>query len=92
VDARIDLAREQGTFVRNKLLDSNFSLYEFKWDSGLRVYFSLLKDRDGNFLLLLTCGNKNSQSRDITDAKKIILKAVQSIRSQLEELKDGQDE
>lgn len=87
VDSRVDTARNLGTFNKIKKLDPNFSLYEFKWDSGMRVYFSLLKDSDGNFMLLLTGGNKNSQQSDITDSKRIIQKAVGSIKKK-EQAKD----
>jgi putative component of toxin-antitoxin plasmid stabilization module len=41
----------------------------YRRDSGGRVYFSLLQDSDGNFMILLTGGNKNSQSTDIAEAK-----------------------
>lgn len=84
VDSRLDIARNYGVLKRYKLLDKGHSLYEFKWDSGLRVYFSLLKDKDDNFMLLLTGGNKNSQSKDITDSKNIIGKAVASIKTKEE--------
>ncbi|HAZ13112.1 MAG: hypothetical protein A2X86_09980 [Bdellovibrionales bacterium GWA2_49_15] len=79
IDARIDIARRDGILIKHKLLDQETSLYEFKWDSGLRVYFSLLQDKDGNFLLLLQGGNKNSQKENIGSAKNVILKAVRSI-------------
>lgn len=84
IDTRIDVAREFGVFKKYKLLDKNYSLYEFKWDCGLRAYFSILKDKNGNFILLLTGGNKNSQSRDITDSKNLIGKATKSIRRKRE--------
>ena len=80
VDSRVDVLRTKGILVKSKLLDSKSSLYEFKWNSGMRVYYSLLKDSDGNFILLLIGGNKNSQSKDITNAKKIIEKAIGSIK------------
>lgn len=88
IDARIDTAKNFGALNKYKLLDKNFSLYEFKWDSGLRVYFSLLKDKDGNFMLLLTGGNKNSQAQDIRDAKNLTGKAVASIKKKAKVEKD----
>lgn len=90
VDSRIDTARKYGVLSKYKSLDKACSLYEFKWDSGMRVYFSLLKDRDGNFMLLLTGGNKNSQAQDITDSKNIIVKAVKSIRDKQEKEKNDE--
>ncbi len=55
----------RGILVKFKSLDGKYGLYEFKWDSGL--------------MLLLLGGNKNSQSSDIAEAKKIVIKAVSSI-------------
>lgn len=80
VDSRIDTARNYGILNKYKSLDKSYSLYEFKWDSGMRVYFSLLKDEDGNFILLLTGGNKNSQPQDIIESKKLIGKALAGIK------------
>lgn len=79
VDARIDLARTLGILNNYKELDSKLSLFEFKWKCGMRIYFSLLQDSEGNLMLLLTGGNKNSQSKDITESKKLIKKAMKSI-------------
>jgi putative addiction module killer protein len=90
VDSRVDTARNYGVLNKYKSLDKAYSLYEFKWDSGMRVYFSLLKDKDGNFMLLLTGGNKNSQPQDITDSKNLIGKAVKSIKDK--EKKEESDE
>lgn len=63
VDSRVDNARFRGIF-------KNYSLYEFKWESGRRVYFSLLEDKNGDFMLLLCGGNKNSQTQDLVESKK----------------------
>lgn len=79
VDTRIDSYRELETLINYKLLDSNFCLYEFKWDSGMRVYFSLIQDAEGKLMLILVGGNKNSQANDITEAKNIVRKAVTKI-------------
>lgn len=84
VDARIDTFKKDGTLINFKQLDKKLSLFEFKWVSGIRVYFSLLRDRDGNFMLLLEGGNKNSQSQDIVKAKNLILKAIVGIQKKLQ--------
>lgn len=76
VDTRVDTYCEKGLLLKSKLLDSDYGLYEFKWDSGLRVYFSFIEDSEGRLMLLLLGGNKNSQQRDITEAKNIVTKAV----------------
>jgi putative addiction module killer protein len=80
VDSRIDTFKEYGHLLQAKILSSDLSLYEFKWNSGLRVYFSILEDWDGHFLLLLTGGNKNSQPANITSAKRIIINALHVIK------------
>lgn len=80
VDARIDTFKKDGTLVSHKMLDKKLSLFEFKWTNGIRVYFSLLQDKDGNFMLLLEGGNKNSQPQDISSAKNIIFKAIVGMR------------
>ena len=79
VDTRVDIYIKHGKLIKSKLLDPNFGLYEFKWDSGLRVYFSFIEDSDGRLMLLLLGGNKNSQSNDIAEAKNIVSKAVTQI-------------
>ncbi len=44
VDTRIDKYRLQNELIDAKFLDPKFGLYEFKWGSGLRVYFSYIQD------------------------------------------------
>lgn len=80
VDTRIDTYKEEEILVNIKSLDKKFGLYEFKWTSGMRVYFSFIEDKDGKLMLLLLGENKNSQSSDINDAKKIVLKAIIKIK------------
>jgi len=84
VDARIDTFKKDGTLISFKQLDKKLSLFEFKWVSGIRVYFSLLQDKEGNFMLLLEGGSKNSQPRDIVNAKNLILKAIVGMQKKLQ--------
>ncbi|MGE3609608.1 MAG: hypothetical protein AB7I27_08480 [Bacteriovoracaceae bacterium] len=81
VDTRVDAYIEHGNLIKSKSLDPSYGLYEFKWDSGLRVYYSFIEDSNGQLMLLLLGGNKNSQQGDITEAKNIVLKAVTKIAS-----------
>ncbi len=76
VDTRIDTYIEKGLLLKSKSLDPGLGLYEFKWGSGLRVYYAFLEDSEGRLMLLLLGGNKNSQKSDITESKNIIKKAV----------------
>lgn len=79
VDTRVDTYVEHGELLKSKSLDPKFGLYEFKWDSGLRVYYAFFEDNEGRLMLLLLGGNKKSQASDITEAKNIVLKAVATI-------------
>lgn len=87
VDTRIDIARSYGVLSNYKQLDKKHSLYEFKWNGGLRVYFALLSDLEGRFILLLAGGNKNTQESDIANSKNIAQRAINSVKR-----KGGKDE
>lgn len=75
VDSRIGRFEEQGLLVGCKPLVKEIGLFEFKWRSGMRVYFSLTLTVDGRLMILLIGGNKNSQAKDINSAKKLLLRA-----------------
>jgi putative addiction module killer protein len=81
VDTRIDFYVEYGVLVKSKLIDREFALCEFKWNNGLRIYFSLIEDKMGRLLLLLIGGNKNSQSCDIILAKNVLFRAILKIKT-----------
>ena len=87
VDTRIDVFIEYGVLLNSKLLDSRFSLFEFKWISGLRVYYAFIEDSDGRLMLLLIGGNKNTQQSDIAEAKNILLKAINKISTKSNNLR-----
>jgi hypothetical protein len=53
IDTRVDTFIEHGRLIKSKSLDPNLGLFEFKWNSGLRVYFSFIQDTDGKLMLLL---------------------------------------
>jgi len=75
VDGRVGRFEEQGLLIGIKPLSKELGLFEFKWRSGMRVYFSLGVDDDGRVMVLLLGGNKNSQAKDINLAKKLLLRA-----------------
>ena len=79
IRTRINTYLELGKLIKSKSLDPEYGLYEFKWDSGLRVYYAFIEDDQGRLMLLLLGGNKNSQVSDINVAKNILLKAVTRI-------------
>ena len=63
---RIEKIKEEGHFGDHKLLRDR--IWELRWDNGRRVYYSLIPV---NQVLLLLGGNKNGQTKDINQAKKI---------------------
>ncbi|MBC96570.1 MAG: hypothetical protein CME63_02400 [Halobacteriovoraceae bacterium] len=72
IQARIARIRTDGHFgIAKKLAES---LAELKWGNGRRIYFTLTKDKNGNIIILLIGGNKNSQDKDIRKAKSILKK------------------
>lgn len=70
IQSRIAKIRLEGHFGNAKKL--NDSLAELKWKNGRRIYFAITVDEDGNTIILLLGGSKNSQSKDINKAKKIL--------------------
>ena len=50
-------------------------IWELKWANGRRVYYAYLAEYN---ILLLLGGNKNGQSKDITQAKKILGKCTEA--------------
>jgi len=50
-------------------------VWELKWANGRRVYYAYLARYN---ILLLLGGNKNGQSKDITQAKKILGKYTEA--------------
>ena len=66
VDGRLERIQEESHFGHTKVLGN--SVYELKFNNGNRVYY-ILKNRA--LIILLTGGNKNSQSKDIRLAKRL---------------------
>lgn len=58
--------------IRNDLPDG---VCEMKWENGRRVYYAHIPESN---ILLLIGGNKNGQSHDITQAKKILKEYVKN--------------
>jgi putative addiction module killer protein len=55
--------------------DAEDGVFELKWKDGRRIYYVYLQDED---VLLLLGGNKNGQSYDINQAKKILKEYTQN--------------
>ncbi|MFH2203688.1 MAG: type II toxin-antitoxin system RelE/ParE family toxin [Elusimicrobiota bacterium] len=70
VDDRLDRVREYGHFGPRRYFGGE--LYELKWKSGRRVYYSLVDDGSGIIVLLLLGGDKHGQKKDVAKARKIM--------------------
>jgi putative addiction module killer protein len=68
---RVSLIREEGHFGDRKDLENG--IWELRWRNGRRVYYALIPEKK---VLLLLGGNKNGQSKDIRQAKKILSENV----------------
>lgn len=72
VRSRIVRIKIDGHFGKVRKLEKK--LAELKWKNGWRVYFALVKAGEGERVLLLMGGNKNSQNKDINKARSLINK------------------
>ena len=69
IEARLKRIREEGEFGSKGHLGGG--LYELRWTSGWRVYYSYCIDDDGRLIVLYWGGMKNGQKRDIEKARKL---------------------
>jgi putative addiction module killer protein len=67
--SRIELDEYFGIY---KYLGGN--IWELKWENGRRIYYTYIPEKK---ILLLLGGNKNGQSKDVAQAKKICAKYTQ---------------
>lgn len=67
IEKRLANIEIEGHFGTIKDLGDN--VLELKWSNGRRVYFAHLPETD---IIVLLGGNKNGQSYDISQAKKIL--------------------
>ena len=72
IDSRLLRIQYENHYGVTKRIDANIS--ELKWGNGRRVYYSLSINSEGEVLIILLGGNKNSQANDIKDAKRILSK------------------
>jgi putative addiction module killer protein len=70
---RLSKIELEGYFGDHKVVSNH--IWELKWKNGRRLYYAYLAELD---LLLLLGGNKNGQDKDITKAKKIFRKHIES--------------
>jgi len=61
---------ETGNFGDFKQIDNNLFELRFFFGGGLRIYYTI---RDGKVVLLLTGGDKSSQTKDIMKSKALLL-------------------
>ena len=60
---------ENGSFGDHKVINQGLNELRFFFGSGYRIYYTIKGDR---VVLLLSGGDKSSQSRDIKAARKIL--------------------
>jgi putative addiction module killer protein len=70
IQDRILKIEEEGYFGNHKFLGDG--LWELKFNDGRRIYYVVIQE---NNVLLILGGNKNGQSKDIRQAKRIFSKA-----------------
>ena len=73
IDQRLLHITCNGYFGTCKFLTDH--VWELKWVNGRRVYYAYLAEYD---ILILLGGNKNGQSKDINQAKKILAKYAEA--------------
>lgn len=73
IEKRISQIEHEGYFGENKLLGND--LLELKWSGGRRIYYTV---HENVIVLLLFGGNKNGQTQDINQARKILKKYLEA--------------
>lgn len=69
---RISRIQDEGHFGDHK--DVGGDVWELKWTNGRRIYYAYIPDKK---ILLILGGNKNGQSKDIRQAKKILRGSIE---------------
>lgn len=72
IESRLLNIELEGRFGMRKDLEDG--VWELKWMGGRRIYYAIIPESN---VLLLLGGNKNGQSKDINQAKKILKKYTQ---------------
>ncbi len=65
--ARLSKMENEGYFGQTRDLGGKVS--ELKWKQALRVYYTLIKDKNGDTCICLLGGDKDGQNDDIEKAK-----------------------
>lgn len=73
IASRLASIEMEGYFGNHK--DLGDYVWELKWTGGRRIYYAYIPETR---ILLLLGGNKNGQSKDIAQAKKILRKHTQA--------------
>jgi putative addiction module killer protein len=71
IDDRLSLIAFEGHFGDHKSVSDDNSVWELRWTSGRRVYYSYVPHSK---VLILLGGNKNGQTKDIARAHRILAK------------------
>lgn len=74
IEDRLLHIKTDGYFGVHKSVDEDNNIWELKWVGGRRIYYAYIPPQN---ILLLLGGNKNGQSKDIKQAKKIYAQAIE---------------
>lgn len=74
IGKRLAMIELEGYFGNHKSVSENHAIWELKWDNGRRVYYAYVPEAK---IILLLGGNKNGQSKDIAQAKKILKEYIE---------------
>jgi putative addiction module killer protein len=73
IEDRLVKIQNEGYFGIHKSVDENDIIWELKWTGGRRIYYAYIPPQK---ILLLLGDNKNGQSKDINQAKKVYKQTV----------------
>ncbi len=72
IEKRLSNIQLEGHFGDHKSVGDE--IWELRWENGRRLYYAYLQKFS---IILLLGGNKNGQSKDITQAKRIFKKNIE---------------
>lgn len=81
INKRLSMIKFEGYFGDHKSIsfyekgELKDSVWELRWKDGRRIYYAYIPEKR---ILLLLGGNKNGQSKDVSKAKALYLKATKS--------------
>lgn len=81
INKRLSMIKFDGYFGDHKSIsfydkgELRYKVWELRWKDGRRIYYAYIPEKK---ILLLLGGNKNGQSKDVSKAKAIYIKATKN--------------